>query len=316
MSDEAYIDSYARTDIHAEMLEDRERTHTYRRALLDLDLRGKTVLDVGCGTGILSLFAAESGAEHVYAVEASDLADVTRKIIADNGFDDRITVLHGKLEDIELPGKVDVIVSEWMGYFLIFERMLDSVLVARDRWLKPGGLLLPGTSTLFVAGIEDFEYHAKRFGCWDEVYGFDLSAMVDRALAEAVVEHIEPEALVTDVAPVLEMNHATMDVDDQDFDSTFTLKVQRTDRMHGLMAAFECTFNEDGDTLILSTAPFAPQTHWKQTLFYFDRPLSVRNGDVITGRMRSEKHPKNPRGLRVRLDVTCGDQQRSGTYIV
>ena len=316
MSDEEYLASYARTDIHAEMLDDRRRTATYRRALLDLDLTGKTVLDVGAGTGILSLFAAQAGAEHVYAVEASDLADVTREIVAANGLSERITVIRSKVEDIELPGKVDVIVSEWMGYFLLFERMLDSVIVARDRWLADGGRMLPGTCTLLLGGVEDFDLWGKRFGWWDDVYGYDLTPMMNRCLTEAVVEIVDEEAVITDLVPVLELDLTRCAVDDQDFEATFQLRANRTDVMHAIVGGFDVTFNEDGDQLVLPTDPFSEPTHWKQTLFYLDQPLSVRKGDVIEGRIRVQKHPGNPRGLQVDLELTTDDEERRGTYQV
>jgi len=55
--------------------------------------------------------------------------------------EDRITLIKGKIEEITLPvEKVDVIVSEWMGYFLLFESMLDSVIYARKKWLSPSGV--------------------------------------------------------------------------------------------------------------------------------------------------------------------------------
>lgn len=315
-TDEDYIQSYARTDIHAEMLDDRERTETYRRAILDLDLAGKTVLDVGAGTGILSLFAAEAGAKHVFAVEASDLAPVTRQIVADNGFQDRITVIQGKLEDIELPHKVDVIISEWMGYFLLFERMLDSVLVARDRWLVPDGAILPGTATLLLCGIEDFEFASKRFAWWDDVYGFDLSAMVERARSEGVVEDVDSRHVLTDLKPVLQLDMATMHVDDQDFTADFELRVERTDTLHAIVGAFDVTFNERGNELTLSTDPHVPRTHWKQTIFYFDKGIRVRRGDLVRGTIQVEKHPEHARGLQVVLKVQVGDETRTGRYRV
>lgn len=67
-----------------------------------------------------------------------------------------ITVLNGLVEEITLPEeKVDIIISEWMGYFLLYESMLDSVLKARDRFLKPNGVIFPDRATLHIASIED-----------------------------------------------------------------------------------------------------------------------------------------------------------------
>lgn len=73
----------------------------------------------------------------------------------ENKMEKAITFSKGKLEDLELPDKYDYIVSEWMGYFLLFEGMLDSVLYARDHHLAPGGLLMPNRCSLHLLGIED-----------------------------------------------------------------------------------------------------------------------------------------------------------------
>lgn len=115
------------------------------------------MLDIGAGTGILSIFAARAGAKHVYAVENAEIAGFAKEIIAKNGLSDKITVLKGKMEEVELPvPKVDIIISEWMGYFLLYEGMLDSVLFARDKYLdKKKGKMLPDRAQIFFAGLED-----------------------------------------------------------------------------------------------------------------------------------------------------------------
>lgn len=89
-----------------------------------------------------------------------------REIVEANGLSDKITLLQGKMEEVELPfPKVDIIISEWMGYFLLYESMLDTVLYARDRYLVPDGKIFPDKATLYIAGIEDGDYKEEKINC-------------------------------------------------------------------------------------------------------------------------------------------------------
>jgi len=153
-----YFDSYSHFGIHEEMLKDIVRTKTYQNVITQSSflIKDKIVLDVGAGTGILSLFCAKAGAKHVYAIECSQMADMANEIVKANGYSNVITVIKGKVEEIELPvPKVDVIISEWMGYFLLFENMLNTVLYARDKWLTDDGVVLPDRASLHLTAIED-----------------------------------------------------------------------------------------------------------------------------------------------------------------
>ncbi|RUP44853.1 hypothetical protein BC936DRAFT_148935 [Jimgerdemannia flammicorona] len=120
------------------MLKDEVRTLSYRASIYQNRhlFKDKIVLDVGCGTGILSMFAAKAGAQHVYGIDMSNIIVQARQIVTDNGLADKVTLIQGKMEEVALPvEKVDIIISEWMGYFLLYESMLDTVLVARDKYL-------------------------------------------------------------------------------------------------------------------------------------------------------------------------------------
>ena len=175
-----YFSSYDHYSIHEEMLQDTVRTLSYRNAIVQNKelFKGKVVLDVGCGTGILSMFAAKNGAKHVIGVDMSSIIELAQKIVDLNGLSDKITLLRGKLEDITLPvDKVDIIISEWMGYFLLFESMLDTVLYARDRYLVPGGLILPDKCSLHLAGLEDAEYKDEKLNYWLDVLWVRLLAV-------------------------------------------------------------------------------------------------------------------------------------------
>lgn len=113
-------------------------------------------------------FAVKAGAKHVIGVDMSTIIYKAREIVAANGMSDKITLLQGKMEEVELPfPEVDIIISEWMGYFLLYESMLDTVLWARDRYLRKDGkgLIFPDKATIFMAGIEDGEYKDEKIGC-------------------------------------------------------------------------------------------------------------------------------------------------------
>jgi protein arginine N-methyltransferase 1 len=119
------------------MLKDEVRTVSYRNSIYQNQhlFKDKVVLDVGCGTGILCMFAAKAGAKMVIGVDMSNIIDQAKIIVKDNKLDDKIILLKGKMEDVVLPvEKVDIIISEWMGYCLLYETMLNTVLYARDRF--------------------------------------------------------------------------------------------------------------------------------------------------------------------------------------
>jgi SAM-dependent methyltransferase len=159
--DSDFFNAYADVHVHQIMLQDTARNEAYWAAL-QTHAKGKIVLDVGSGTGFLSLLAARAGAAHVYAVEASEMAEVSRDIIEDNMLSDTITVVHDRIEDVSLPCMVDIIVSEWMGFYLVHESMMRSVLIARDRFLKPSGIMIPESAEILCAPANcDSDVHAN-----------------------------------------------------------------------------------------------------------------------------------------------------------
>jgi histone-arginine methyltransferase CARM1 len=114
-------------------------------------------MDLGAGSGILSYFAVQAGAKTVYAVEASSMASKIKKIADSTAlFKDKIVVVEDKIEnDSSVLTKVDTIVSEPIGVLLVHERMLESYLVARDKYLKPGGMMVPASGNIYLAPFSD-----------------------------------------------------------------------------------------------------------------------------------------------------------------
>ncbi|KAI0365345.1 protein arginine N-methyltransferase [Pilatotrama ljubarskyi] len=253
--DSHYFQSYAENDIHAVMIQDKVRTATYAKYIMSNPevFRDAVVMDVGCGTGILSLFAAKSGAKRVFAIDASDIADKAAQIVKDNELDNIITVIRGKVEDIKLPDgfeHVDVIISEWMGYALLYESMLDSVLRARDRFLRPdGGVMAPSQSKMMFALCEAGELFKERIGFWSDIYGFDLSAMAKDVYNEAVVDVVGGETVLSEPVVVKDLYLGTITPKQLDFSSPFTLvsTAERRTKIHAFVLYFDVFFTNTGE---------------------------------------------------------------------
>eukprot|EP01041_Mallomonas_annulata_P001188 gene1188-2312_t len=154
-----YFYTYAFITEQKKMLSDHVRMKAYRSAIFENKdyFAGKVVLDVGSGSGILAMWCAQAGASKVYAVEYTDMAKHARELVKRNGLDSIITVIQSSMEDVQLDEKVDIIISEWMGMLLLRESMLDSVVKARDRFLKPNGTLWPSHATVLLGALSSEE---------------------------------------------------------------------------------------------------------------------------------------------------------------
>ncbi len=138
------IDPYTQLSLHRWMLRDDIRNEAYRQAIAQVVKPGQVVLDMGADRHPQHLRGPGRRPEGLRGRAHRDRRGVARRMIKRNGLADRIEVIQGDLEDVDLPEKVDVIVSEWMGGFGVDENMLAPLVMARDRWLKPGGKILPG----------------------------------------------------------------------------------------------------------------------------------------------------------------------------
>lgn len=255
-----------------------------------------------------------------------------REIVKANGMSDKITLLQGKMEEVQLPfPKVDIIISEWMGYFLLYESMLDTVLYARDNYLEKDGLIFPDKATVYFAGIEDGEYKDEKIGCefpplllypqpadpvhmtktqaanrracivWDNVYGFDYTPLKDTALSEPLVDIVDMKTVVTDPTPVLTLDLYTCKTSDLAFATSFDLLAKRDDFIHALVAWFDIEFAACHKPIRFSTGPHTKYTHWKQTVFYFRDVLTMQQGERIQCNLQVRPNTKNRRDLDIEI---------------
>ncbi|KAM8906725.1 protein arginine N-methyltransferase 2 isoform 1-T4 [Lycaon pictus] len=319
--DEEYFGSYGTLKLHLEMLADQPRTTKYHHVILQNkeSLKDKVILDVGCGTGIISLFCAHyAQPKAVYAVEASEMAQHTGQLVMQNGFADIITVFQQKVEDVVLPEKVDVLVSEWMGTCLLFEFMIESILYARDVWLKEDGIIWPTTAALHLVPCSaDRDYRSKVL-FWDNAYEFNLSALKSLAIKEFFSKpkynHIlKPEDCLSEPCTILQLDMRTVQIADlETMKGELHFEIRKAGTLHGFTAWFSVRFQsleEDEPQLVLSTGPFHPTTHWKQVLFMMDEPVSVLSGDVVTGSVVLQRNPVWRRHMSVALSWSVTSTQ-------
>ncbi|GLE01726.1 hypothetical protein PINS_up010560 [Pythium insidiosum] len=328
-----YFCTYAYIYHQKQMLQDDLRMQSYRDAIFENPnhFKDKVVLDVGTGSGILAIWAAQAGARKVYAVEATDIAVQARKVIKANNQDHIITVIQSKIEDVELPEKVDVIISEWMGYFLLRESMFDSVIVARDRWLKPEGAMFPSHASMFIAPICNEDDSNKRFNEFSNAmdnwrkfventrqqWGVDMSVLGNPfrkeqeqySLHTSAWVELEPSDLIGDEVEIAAWDLKSCTLEDmKEIQANFSFQVSTMSRFGGIAGWFDvdfkgCAENPAQKDVTLTTSPFVQPTHWGQQAFPLYPLTQVCDGDKIVGTVAVARRADNQRLLNVKFQL-------------
>ncbi|CAF1382468.1 unnamed protein product [Adineta steineri] len=306
-SKEYYLDSTAHFAVHEELLKDEIRTKTFRNAMINNRhlFKDKVVLNIGCGVGIFSLFAAKAGAKMVIAVEKSNVIEYAKRIIRANRYDKIIRVIKGRIEDIELPegiDKVDIIIAEWMGYCLFYDSIIQSVIYARDKFLKPDGLIFPDRATMYMVGIEDRDYKEDKVEWWSTVYGYNMSCLKNYVMREPLVDTVDKRQICTDHFPLKTFDLKTMTVKDINVHSKFRLRALRDDYVHAFVTYFIVEFTACPQRTVINTAPGAGYTHWKQTVFYFPDYATIKQDEQLEGEFSCKVNLENTKKLDFEID--------------
>jgi len=227
------------------------------------------------------------------------MCSLSRKIIEQNGYADRVTVLEGQTSDVQLPDGIlaDVLISEWMGFYLLHESMIDAVVIARNRLLRCDGIVFPSTATLYACPVSMKEYCAENFDFWQDICGFDFSEaaslMRQKRLASPEVMTISQKSLLAEPQKLLSIDLQYVNAADVcTVMASLDFVVLRNDLMHGFALWFDVQF--DGrHPVTLDTSPSAPSTHWQQTVILLPSALLVNRDSLVQCRMllqQAENH--------------------------
>lgn len=320
---QSYFQYYAKLANQQNMLQDSVRTGTYRRAIIEnpSDFHGKSVMDIGAGSGILSFFAAQAGASLVYPVEASSMTSTIQDLADANVAQFPWTVFKVINKPIEKVGdeveeKVDCLVSEPIGTFLFNERMLESYLCARDRFLKPGGKMFPNVGDLFIAPFSDPMLHWEQEGknaFWKNksFYGLDLTPAVNRCTKEhfrqPIVDYINPLCICAE-AVKKRFDFATVTIESlHNIEIPFDFEITRPCLIHGIAGWFDAIFQGTDAEVVLSTAPWCPGTHWYQIRFALETPIAANAGQHIEGTLTMEANNLQSYFIKLHLKLNGTD---------
>jgi protein arginine N-methyltransferase 1 len=269
---------------YGDMLVDRVRMDAYARALERAVKPGSVVVDLGAGTGVMSLLACKLGARRVHAVEPSPLSALIAEAARDNGMQERIVVHAARSSAVELPERADVIVSDLRGVLPPFHSHLSDLADVRTRWLAPGGRLIPQADTLFVALVSAAETFAERRAPWEHAPdGVSLRAslrVVDQTWQKL---RAQPEALLSRA-----QRWATLDypsIASAHVKGAAELEVVADGTAHGLLAWFDTVLLDD---VGFSNRPGAPEAIYGQAFFPWPEPVALHEGERVAVELRAD----------------------------
>lgn len=267
---------------HHLLLRDAERTRRFKQAIEATVRTGDTVVDLGAGTGVLSLFAAKAGAARVVSLELdANLCEMIRNLADDNGVGGIVEVVHGRSQDFCLDFQADVIICDAMGFFGVSEEM-DAFFDLRRRLLAPHGRTVPAKIELYAAPV-----HAQAAYEWLDIatadnYGLDLSEARRASLSGVYAVHIDPQDMLAVPQRVDTLDPASRGDSTTAFAATFT--AARAGTLHGLAGWYRAELSPG---VVLSSGPFTQRVMGRSRLFLSPDPQPVAAGDAIAFEVRS-----------------------------
>ena len=294
------------SDVYSSIFDERISTLSFKAAIeINSELfEDKKVLVINNGIGLYSLLCARVGAKKVYSLEPDKtFYKFQKKIVELNRYQNVIEVYNCDVEDIYDIEKVDIIVCEWMGNFLLSNSFLKKVIYARNKFLVRDGLIFPDKAALFICGIQDEEFKKSKFQMWDNVYNVNMSFVKNVSFKEPLIDSFNKKNIISNIFPILEINLYKIKENDINFITNFELTFNQSDCLSALAGWFDVQFSKVPNTIKFTTSPFNQYTRWKQTIFYLENNIKVNKGDIMKGNLSlmCESTSTNIGGIEIKI---------------
>ena len=267
-----------------QMIADEIRMAAYAQALQQTVRPGSVVIDIGAGTGILSLLACRYGARKVYAIEPGNAIHLAREAARANDCADRIDLLQALSTEVELPEKADVIVSDLHGVMPLFAQSIPAIVDARKRWMARQGKLIPQRETLWVAVVSANQPHARLVDPWGHNrHELDLSSTLPLVTNTWSKLRVETNQLLTAPHCWAALDYRT--IESANVNAAVTLPVHRPGVAHGLLIWFDSQLT---DGIEFSNAPGKPEMIYGSGYFPWPEAVPLNEGDQVILNLRAD----------------------------
>jgi protein arginine N-methyltransferase 1 len=238
---------------------------------------GSVVVDIGTGPGVFAVLACQLGASRVFAIESGPIIQVAREVAAMNDCAGKIEFIEGISTKADLPVRADVIVSDLRGILPFFGQHIPSIVDARQRFLAPGGVLIPRRDSVWAAVVEAPEAYQKIVGAWESnPLKQDLTPARRRVVNDVSKHRATPGQLLAKPQLWTVLDYAA--IEDPDPQGRLDWTIERAGIGHGLLVWFDADLAEG---IGFSNAPGAPETIYGSLLFPWTRPVSLAPGQVV-----------------------------------
>jgi protein arginine N-methyltransferase 1 len=259
------------------MISDATRLKAYEKAIARGVRAGDVVAEVGCGPAVFAVLACQAGAKRVYAIETEDIIDVGRQIAAANGFADRIQFFQRDSRKVELPERVNVIVSDLRGVLPLIGGAVASLQDAKKRFLITNGVMIPRRDVLKAAVIEAEKVYSSLTSPWKTcVSEVELSIPLKLVLNTGHGTRVKLDQLMSESAELCTLDY--MGNPERQMSAKLAFRANRNGTAHGICVWFETQLYED---IGFSSGPESPVTIYGQLMLPFLEPVVVEQGQEI-----------------------------------